>query len=239
MGIFGFAAVQLKIWRPPTRQIGAAWLHRFAGRLLRAMDITWSVEGVYPERGCVISNHVTYIDIPVYSALHPCVFVSKQEIASWPVIGYMTATAGTVFVERGRGGSAARSGAGMQKASEDGLPVVFFPEGTTGDGLTLLSFRSGLLAQARSEEQPVTAAHIRYTLKGKNPPGTNVKDDVSYWDDTPILKHMFRFLKLRGVHADVRFADAPIVFQSRVDDRKAAAEEARAAVQALADQHRN
>jgi len=239
LSIFGIAAVQLKVRKPATRQLGAAWLHRFAGRLLHAMDITYSVEGVYPERGCIISNHVTYIDIPLYSALHACVFVSKQEIASWPVIGYMTATAGTVFVERGRGGSAARSGAGMKKASDDGLPVVFFPEGTTGDGLTLLSFRSGLLAQARAEGQPVTAAHVRYTLRGKNPPGTTVKEDVSYYDDTPILKHMFRFLKLRGVHADVRFADAPIVFKSGEDDRKAAAEEARAAVQALADQHHN
>ena len=235
--MFAGAAAYLKLRKPATRQIGAAWLHRYAQRMLRAMDITVSVSGVYPSQGVVISNHVTYVDIAVYSALHPCVFVSKVEIGSWPVIGYMTTVAGTVYVERGRGGSAARSGAGMQKASDDGLPVVFFPEGTTGDGLTLLSFRSGLLAQARSEEQPVTAAHIRYTIKGKNPPGTNVKDDVSYWDDTPILKHMFRFLKLRGVHADVRFADAPIVFHSSMDDRKAAAEEARAAVQALADQH--
>ncbi len=201
------------------------------------MGISFSYEGVFPESGCIISNHVSYIDIPVYSALHSCVFVSKKEIAGWPVIGDMTSAAGTVFVERGKGGSAARSGAGMQKAADDGLPVVFFPEGTTGDGLTLLSFRSGLLAQARMENQRVTAAHIQYTLREKNAPGVSVKEDVSYYDDTPILKHMFRFLKLRGVHAHVKIDDSPIVFQSSIDDRKAAAEEARAAVQALADQH--
>ena len=81
-----------------------------------------------------MTNHQTYLDITLLASLRPCVFVSKAEIAHWPVVGWMTKMAGTVFVERGRGGSAAAASVGMLAAAKAGVPVVFFPEGTTSDG---------------------------------------------------------------------------------------------------------
>ena len=68
-----------------------------------------------------------------------------------PVLGWMTTMAGTVYVARGHGGSAAKARSGMQAAADAGLPVVFFPEGTTTNGSELLKFHSGLLAQAMEE----------------------------------------------------------------------------------------
>jgi 1-acyl-sn-glycerol-3-phosphate acyltransferase len=232
--LFAYGALNLAVKRPKTRAQRAEWLHRFSATILRAMDITVSVEGEFPEAGAVISNHVTYIDIIVYAYVHRCIYVAKAEIGSWPVIGWMTTNVGTVYVKRGQGGQAAKAGSGIRVATDDGLVVMFFPEGTTGDGQTLLPFRSGLLAQARAEQMPVRAAHIEYTMSGKNPPGATVKEDISYYDDTPLGKHIFNFLKLRGVHATVKIAAAPVEFSAAAEDRKIAAEEARAAVQALA-----
>jgi len=48
-----------------------------------------------------------------------------------------------------------------------------------------------------------------------------------------MLGHIFTFLGLRGVRAEVRFADGPMEFSSDVLHRKQAAVEARAAVAAL------
>jgi len=37
----------------------------------------------------VISNHLSYLDIVVFATLHPCVFVSKEEVRTWPVVGWI------------------------------------------------------------------------------------------------------------------------------------------------------
>ena len=115
-----------------------------------------------PRRGIVISNHMGYLDIMAFAALHRCVFVSKSEIRDWFFIGWMTTMSGTVYVERGRGGSAAQAKGEMRAAVDEGIPVVFFPEGTSSDGTGVLKFRSGLLADAIEADQPVTAAFVRY-----------------------------------------------------------------------------
>ena len=216
--------------RPQTRQARAAWLHRFCATALHGLDLELTVEGQFPERGALISNHLSYLDIIVFAALSPCVFCSKAEIEHWPVIGWMTEMAGTVFIERGRGGSALKAKSGLKAAADAGLPTVFFPEGTTTNGEEMLPFHSGLLAQAMAVEEPVTAAYLRYSLEEDNGPGVTVADDVCYWGDGSMWKHVFRFPGLRGAHATVRFGDGPIRFSSDLLHRKAAAVEARRAV---------
>ena len=200
---------------------------------MKRLGMAVEVEGPVPGRGVVISNHLGYLDIVTFAALHECVFCSKAEIQHWPVLGWMTTMAGTVYVERGRGGSAAKAADGMKAAGEAGLPVVFFPEGTTSNGSGLLKFHSGLLAQAMCSGEPITAAFIRYRLDVDNGPDVSVADDVCYWGDRILLPHIFRLLGLRGIRVIVRFADAPIRFSSDNLHRKAAAVEAQAAVARL------
>jgi 1-acyl-sn-glycerol-3-phosphate acyltransferase len=235
LGMFIVAGTELAVKRPATREARADWLHRFCARAVRGLGLEIDVTGEFPERGAVISNHLSYVDIVVFAALHPCVFVSKAEIAAWPVVGWMTTMSGTVYVERGHGGSAMRARKGMQTTLDAGLPVVFFPEGTTSDGSGLLKFHSGLLAQAMSGGAPITAAHIRYSLGEGNDPGVRVMNDVYYWGDMKMLPHIFKFLGLRRVRAEVRFAERPIAFSTDVSRRKQAAAEARGAVAALAE----
>ena len=98
----------------------------------------------------------------------------------------------------------------------------------------MLSFRSGLLAQAIEAHQPITAAHVRYRLTEDNGPQATLAD-VCFWDDTLLAKHIFRMLSLRGIEVELRFAESPIAFSEDVNHRKIAAEEARAAVMQLRD----
>jgi lyso-ornithine lipid O-acyltransferase len=236
--MFVVAGTELVVKRPATREERADWLHRFCARGIRGMGIEITVEGVFPGRGAVISNHLSYLDIVVFAALHPCVFVSKEEVRRWPVVGWMTTMSGTVYVARGHGGSAMKARKGMQAALDAGLPVVFFPEGTTSDGSQLLKFHSGLLSQVTAGGAPVTAAYLRYSFVEDNVedngPDVSVAKDVCYWGDRNMLAHIFKFLALRGVRAEVRFAEEPIAFSSDGLHRKMAAVEARSAVAALA-----
>jgi 1-acyl-sn-glycerol-3-phosphate acyltransferase len=233
-GYFLRFGTELLIRRPSTRQARAEWLHRFAASALHGLGIEIEVTGRFPEQGAVISNHLSYLDIIVFAALHPCVFVSKAEVAQYPLLGWMTTMAGTVYVARGHGGSALKARAGLHAAFDAGLPVVFFPEGTTTNGSGMLKFRSGLLSQARATGASLTPAHVCYHLGEGNGDAT-VADDVSYWgDDVVLVSHIFRLLGLRGIRAEVRFAEEPLTFSAGAEHRKRAAQEAWVAVAELA-----
>lgn len=232
---FGWYGLELLVKRPRNVRDGAEWLHRFAQSILRGFGVQVTLEGEFPERGVVISDHLTYLDIIVYAALHPVVYCSKAEVEKMPVLGFMACSAGTVMVERGAGGAAERARSGMQAAAAEGVPVVFFPEGTTTTGYSILPFRSGLLAISLEAEQPIRPAYIRYTLEQDNGPDVDLHEDVC-WGDRPMLAHIFKFVGLKGVHCWVKIAPEPIRFsqpESQID-RKQAAVEARNAVLTLA-----
>jgi 1-acyl-sn-glycerol-3-phosphate acyltransferase len=233
-GYFVRYGTELLVKRPTTREARADWLHRFCAAALKGLGIDVVVVGDFPSHGSVISNHLSYVDIVVFAALRPCVFVSKIEVRSVPVLGWMTTMAGTVYVARGRGGSAVKAHKGMQAAVDAGLPVVFFPEGTTSNGSGLLKFHSGLLAQAMGSG-PITAAHIQYSLTEENGPDVTVANDICWWGDAKMLPHIFKLLGLRGMRAEVRFAEQPIAFSADNLHRKLAAVEAYGAVASLGD----
>lgn len=235
--LFAYATAELIVTRPRTRPERAAWLSRFCKRALRRMQVSYTVDGPRPSSGAVVSNHLTFFDILLHSAVRPCVFVSKAELRSTPLLGWMSFMSGTVYVTRGGGGSAAAAATGMAKGFRDGLPVVFFPEGTTGTGEELvMPFRSGLLAQSIDAGAPVWAAFVRYSLSAQDiAEGKTLPNDV-YWGPQSLLTLIWRFLNLHRLHATVRFAAEPIAFSdSARADRKIAAVEARAAVVHLAE----
>ena len=93
--------------------------------------------------GAVVANHASWLDIFVLNARHRIVFVSKSEVSSWPAIGYLARTAGTLFIRRN-----AREAQAQTSALEARLlarqQLVFFPEGTSTDGLRVLPFKPTL-----------------------------------------------------------------------------------------------
>jgi 1-acyl-sn-glycerol-3-phosphate acyltransferase len=234
--VFAFSIVEVAIKRPKTRAERAAWLGLIGNRLLRTQDITFTTLGPVPMHGAVITNHLTYVDILIHAAMRPCVFVSKIELRKTPVLGWVSMMAGTIYVARGAGGSAAKAAEGMAKGFRDGLPVVFFPEGTTGVGdVPTMEFRSGLLSQAIAAEEPIVAGFIHYDLTPYDlARGKSTRDDV-HWGPQTLWQHIWNFADLHGIHATVRFAEQPIAFSPEaVANRKVAAVEARDAVTVLA-----
>jgi len=232
---FAYGMIELVIKRPHTRSERAGWLSVFCNRLLRSTGVTFNTVGHVPTHGAVITNHLTYVDIILHSAMRPCVFVSKAELRQTPVLGWVSMMAGTIYVERGAGGSAARAAEIMAKGFRDGLPVVFFPEGTTGVGdVPAMPFKSGLLAQALEAEQPITAGFISYTLQPEDiAAGKTTRDDV-HWGTQGMLEHLWNLLGLKSIHGTATFVPEPIAFTpAALANRKIAAAEARAAVIAV------
>ena len=233
--LFRSAWIEWWVRRPKLGAEGAVWIHWWCRRIVRALGFQCTVEGWIPHGGVVVSNHLSYLDILLYSSVRPFVMVAKTEVRGWPLMGWITSRAGTVYVERGGGPTTWPAvNAAMSEAYRSGLPVLFFPEGTTTNGEQVLNFHSGILAQAMLVDEPVTAGYIEYSLGEGNAAGASVADDVAFWGDQTMWPHMWRFVGLRNVRAKVRFADGPIVFSSDVMHRKQVAVEAREALLALA-----
>ena len=232
---FAWSMAEVAIQRPRTRAARAAWLSRLCGRLMRTMDMSVTTLGPVPTQGAVISNHLSYTDVLLHSASRPCVFVAKAELRQTPILGWCSMMAGTVYVSRGAGGSAARAGEEMAAGFRDGLPVVFFPEGTTGLGdEPAMPFRSGLLSQTLAAGAPITAAFVRYQLSARDlARGKTVRADVA-WGPETLLQNMWKLFGLRSMTGTIEYAAQPIAFsEAALTDRKLAAIEAHAAVAAL------
>ena len=223
-----------RLWN---REQGAAWLHRWCGRILRCMGVESRVSAAVPgataaggERfEAIVCNHLSYLDILLMASAVPCVLVAKSEVRRWPLIGWLTTRSGAVFVWRGgRRETYATVNAEMAWAFRSGVPVAFFPEGTTTDGRQVLPFRRGLFHSVLHDDVAFRTAAIEYELLGDEA-GAAMERDVCWCGDAALIPHLYRLLGLRGVQATVRFGRTVVGA-----DRFALSQNAREAVLELA-----
>ena len=97
------------------------------------------------ERGAVVANHASWLDIFVLNAVSRVYFVSKAEVAGWAGIGWLARATGTVFIAR-KGTEAKEQQALFEARLRAGHRLLFFPEGTSTDSLRVLPFKSTLFA---------------------------------------------------------------------------------------------
>ena len=162
---------------------------------MQVLGVKWSVTGETPDGGAVVSNHLSYLDILLYAAHRPFVMVAKSEVSEWPLIGWLTRQAGTVYVVRG-GGPATYPAVNqaMGEAFLSGLPVLFFPEGTTTDGSCLLPFKRGLLHSVLNESALLHVSALRYS-----------DASACWWGDATLLPHLLHVAGMKDLRAELRF----------------------------------
>ncbi len=172
----------------------------------------------------LVSNHLSYVDILVLASQLDTVFVSKYEVADWPILGVLCRAMGTVFLNRESRRDLSRVLEEMNDHLEHDCGIVFFPEGTSTNGSHVLQFRPSLLEIAVRLKQPVAYASLRYVT----PDGSSVANVVCWWGDAPFVKHFLRLISLPGFRAELLFGAQPI----SSSDRKVLAAELREAVAA-------
>jgi 1-acyl-sn-glycerol-3-phosphate acyltransferase len=198
----------------------AEWLHRWCRTCLRRLDVDLTYQGIPPRDGLLVANHISYLDVLVLSAIAPCVFVAKREVARWPVFGRMARLSGTIFIDRKRRADVPVVASQISEAAQSGVLVVLFPEGGSSDGTSVLPFHSSLLEPAIALQSPMTPAHISYTLQDGDP-----RMDIAYWGEMTLPRHLVRMLSRYGIRPVVRFGA-----RQTFKDRKQAAAEMRAAI---------
>ena len=95
--------------------------------------------------GALVANHGSWLDIFALNAVARVYFVAKAEVAGWPGIGWLARATGTLFIRRDRAEAAAQAAA-IEQRLRAGHRLLFFPEGTSTDGLRVLAFKPTLFA---------------------------------------------------------------------------------------------
>lgn len=207
-----FVLIYLRFRGRVSTERRAAWLHVSCACIGRRLSLLPSVGqipgGAMEEPGLTVSNHLTYLDILVYGALRPFVFVAKSEVRRWPLLGTLASLGGTVFVDRDRSLQVTQAIRQIEQLLREGLAVLLFPEGTSSDGRSVLPFRPPLFEPAIRAGVNVTAAAIRYRAQGA------AEDQVTYWGEMVFLPHLFHTLCIKGLAAEVSF-DLPCRFAGR------------------------
>ncbi|MDO4223040.1 MAG: lysophospholipid acyltransferase family protein [Acinetobacter sp.] len=134
----------------------------FCTRLCRALNIQVHVHGAVPEQTALwVSNHISFLDIPVLGSVARLFFLSKAEIAQWPVVGFLARCGGTLFIQRGSG-DANKVGQQMANYLRQDIPLVFFPEATTTNGHQIKKIYGKLLSAAIETQRPLQIALLCY-----------------------------------------------------------------------------
>jgi 1-acyl-sn-glycerol-3-phosphate acyltransferase len=189
---------QAPSWTPRV----VTWWHR---RLLAILEIQVRVDGRLQPGCLLVSNHISWLDIPLIAAQGPVRFVAKSEVRTWPLIGWLAAVAETQFIRRGAL-DLDRITDGLAATRAAGQHLVIFPEGTTSDGTTVRPFHARLFALAAGlQVQPIALAFRR--IHEARP------DRIApFLDDDTLAAHLLRLIRSDGLLAEVRvLAPLPVV----------------------------
>jgi len=144
------------------------------------------------QRGAVVANHSSWLDIFSLNAAKRIYFVSKAEVAKWPGIGWLARATGTMFIERNRA-RAAEQTVQMQDRLLAGHKLLFFPEGTSTDGAQVLPFKTTLFqsffADGLRDEIYVQPVSVSYAA-----PADRDRFFYGWWGDMDFGTHLLATL---------------------------------------------
>jgi 1-acyl-sn-glycerol-3-phosphate acyltransferase len=219
------AAVRLPRLQPSQQ---SAQVQAWSLALLGHAGIALEVRGQPPVTGPVllVSNHISWLDIPVMHAARHCRFVSKSDVKDWPLIGTLATAAGTLYIERSSRRDALRMMHLMRDALQANEVLAVFPEGTTGDGHQLLAFHANLLQAAVSADAPAQPVGLRFVDQASG----QTSQGPSYRGDETLFGSIWRTLCAPPIVAVVRYGE-PEWAEGR--DRRAWSEDLRHTVDDL------
>jgi 1-acyl-sn-glycerol-3-phosphate acyltransferase len=186
----------------------------WASSLARILRIRMEVEGERPAAPfLLVANHLSYIDVFVLASQGGVVFVAKDDVRSWPVVGRLCRSVDTIFVDRQSRRDAVRVKGEIMRARAAGSSVVLFPEGTSSDGSSVGPFKASLLEAAIAGSVAVHYAVLGYSTPAGHPPASL---SVCWWGEMTFARHFLDLLALPGFCATLRYGATPL----RGEDRK-------------------
>ncbi|WP_184474009.1 lysophospholipid acyltransferase family protein [Rhizorhapis suberifaciens] len=196
------------------------WPSRFLALAARSAGARVHIEGKpMGHDAFYVSNHVSWIDILALGGHSGCAFVAHDGIARWPLIGWLAAQNNTIFVSRETRRDVHKQVDELRGALARHQPIAVFPEGTTGDGVSLLPFKPSLLAVMAPPPRDMLVQPVFIDYGDAAP-------DIAWINGEPAGKNAARVLAREGqLPVTLRFLEP--FDPAHFSDRKAIAIEAR------------
>ena len=150
------------------RNICHILMQYWAKRLLRILRIKITLTGevlkfLSKDTYLIVSNHISWLDIPVIFSLKPITFVSASDVKTWPIIGVLAKISGAIFVDRNRKSSLVEVIQAMNHHfKNEKQSICIFPEGITSNGYQVLPFKSNLFQSAFESNKLLLPLSIKY-----------------------------------------------------------------------------
>jgi len=146
----------------------------------------------------LLSNHVSWLDIPALSHAANSAFIAHDGLAQFGFLKWLCDMNETVFIARHKRSDVSNQTQMLKEAMDHGGTLTLFPEGTTSDGTGIIPFKSSLLGAL--EPLPEGAVVQPVALVYEDVP------EVSWVGEEPGLDNFKRILaRLRPVRIDVHF----------------------------------
>lgn len=176
---------------------------------------------VHDKQLIYISNHLSYLDIPVIGSYLAASFIAKEDIARWPVIGFLSTVQQTAFISRASA-NAKKVANALDTMLKEGKSLILFPEGTSSSGAQVLPFKSSLFSLATPKDMaPIAIQPFVVDLIAVNgrPVTPETRDLFAWYGDMDFGPHIWEFLKNGG--ARIRLTFLPVIQPTAETDRKA------------------
>ena len=145
------------------RPVGHAAIRWWARGLLRVFGMRVQGIGTPLAGGTLfVANHISWVDIVALHSQHMMGFIAKSEIRAWPVVGWVTSHAETIYLQRGNANSLGDVMAEMSARLRSGRAVAAFPEGGTRDGRELGAFHARIFTAAVDADASVQPVALCY-----------------------------------------------------------------------------
>ena len=199
------------------RSVGLILIQYWAKRLLRILKIKITLSGevlrfLGDDSYLVVSNHISWLDIPVIFSLKPITFVSATEVKTWPIIGILAKISGAIFVDRDRRASLPEVIQAMNHHfKNDKQSICIFPEGVTSNGYQVLPFKSNLFQSAFESDKLLLPLSIKY--KENNV----ITNRTSFHGSTTLFQSFKRVAKSNHIEVEIDIGHPVKPAQSRKD----------------------
>lgn len=172
----------------------------------------------------MVLNHVSWLDIFVISAARSTVFVAKSEVRQWPVLGWLVAGVGTIFIERGQRQAIKQVAEQMKTTFAQNQAVGLFPEGTTSDGLGVQDFHTSLFQAAISTAIDIQPVALRFY------DGSQRSARVAFVGQQSLLQNVWLLLSQSGTRIECDFLPVLAHIHNVEQGRVATAQQAQQAI---------
>jgi 1-acyl-sn-glycerol-3-phosphate acyltransferase len=179
---------------------------------IRALDVTLHLHQKnlhpLPKQYILIGNHPSAFEDLGMSALFDVLFLAKEEIKQWWILGRISQACGTFYVKRENKDSRQQAAQTLREALAKNINIGIYPEGGCKGRRIFTPFRYGVFELSMDMKIPIVPVFLHYESQ----------EDFE-WQSQSLLKKLWMIRRSQNRHANYYIYDAidPARFATKED----------------------